>query len=295
MAFIPDEAVLRSREIPPPAFQLYAYYCKKRDRSAGGYAAPNSLAEEELKMDRCQVNRMRRALIEAGWIAIEGDFIRPIMGDFSPVDAPKSETERPRNRDGASQALRRSVPEPRPTVSPPETERLGSETERPRSRDGASQHIRKPAHDQPMTSPERESARATLAGGLSGQLAGPNDDFAPLLTLTPIQNALRLAKGWGESLTPDQYRQLQSVGGSLMRNYPETATPANIARATDYYRAQGKMSWGLKFLLDDWPQIVAWKPGATAEKTRATERQQATEAARRKLFGEGGGNDRKRF
>lgn len=167
MAFIPDEAIRRMREIPLPAYQLYTYYCMKRSNATGDYEVPNKLVTEETGMDRSQVHRMRHVLIAEGWIEADGDRIRPILGDFSPAD------RRTRAGDGASPPHLKPVTErhkeansgdaPSQNAPNPVTLRHGvcdgaspkmpdPVTERHQTCDGASPHIR---NTSPLTSPER--------------------------------------------------------------------------------------------------------------------------------------------
>ena len=81
MAFIPDEAVLRSHEISPAAFRLYAYYCIRRNKNTGGYNCAKSRVLSELSgMSEPSFFRARKELVASGWIEAERDYVVPIMG-----------------------------------------------------------------------------------------------------------------------------------------------------------------------------------------------------------------------
>jgi hypothetical protein len=117
-----------------------------------------------------------------------------------------------------------------------------------------------------LRSSEDTRARACEAKTApENQPLSPNDDFeedddpdnlAPCLT--PLEDSLRRAKRWGENLNAGQWRQLKDVARDLVAQYPETAKPEIAARVGEYFRTKRKESWGLTWVIAEWPDICDW-------------------------------------
>lgn len=81
MAFVPDQAIDRSHEIPGAAFRLYCYYCKRRDAETGLCWPSLKLCAQELQTAYTYTSEMRAKLIAAGWIEMTAQGqIRCLMG-----------------------------------------------------------------------------------------------------------------------------------------------------------------------------------------------------------------------
>lgn len=123
--------------------------------------------------------------------------------------------------------------------------------------------------------PEETQRETQRERGARARLEGPADCFSDnALTpeLTPIENALREAKGWPECLSPRQFQEMKTAAAALARY--KTVSPAQIARVPEFYRAQKRVSWGLSWLVNDWPQIVDW---IQANESTGTKQQQQSD------------------
>jgi hypothetical protein len=86
MATVPDEAVDNLHEVSTSAFNLFVYYCRKRNRDTGGWKCPNKATSLATNMSRSRVSELRHELTTEGWIRVEeNDFIVPLKG-FKPVE-----------------------------------------------------------------------------------------------------------------------------------------------------------------------------------------------------------------
>jgi hypothetical protein len=101
MAHVPDEAVDRSHEISASAFRLYAFYCKHRNAETGICWPSLRRAAETLHMAYSYTSEMKAQLAAAGWIALRGDEIKPLMGFASEEEmaaARAKVSEKPKRR-----------------------------------------------------------------------------------------------------------------------------------------------------------------------------------------------------
>jgi hypothetical protein len=89
MAFIPDEALDRYDELQPSSQLAYSYFCRFRNHKTG--IAPKTLDEcaEKYKWSRATKFNVQKELIEGGWIEKTDGGVRPLVGDFSPVNKSK--------------------------------------------------------------------------------------------------------------------------------------------------------------------------------------------------------------
>ena len=86
MAFVPDEAGFRAREVSGSAFKAYVYFCIRRDSKTGICWPSSRQMAADLHIAQRRAISARQELIEAGWIRIEEEkhgqtpIIRPLLG-----------------------------------------------------------------------------------------------------------------------------------------------------------------------------------------------------------------------
>lgn len=82
MAFIPDEAIDAMTSVSNGAFQLYVYYCRRRNGKDGTCFPSSREAAQALgsPQGHNRVLGWRKELANRGWIRVEGQVIVPIFG-----------------------------------------------------------------------------------------------------------------------------------------------------------------------------------------------------------------------
>ena len=111
MAFIPDDATERERELTPNARIVYHAHCRFRKHE---YRVSFATDEEIARRYGLSLGSVRNANTELkrkGWIDRGDNFTRLIVGDFSPVDRKHSERPLPKRR-LARAAASQTAPEP---------------------------------------------------------------------------------------------------------------------------------------------------------------------------------------
>ena len=82
MAYVPDEAIVDSKELTPTAYQIFTVVCMARNKKRRGFWMPYKFVAARLKgLTESTFRRARRELIEKGWIKDCGrDFLSPVKG-----------------------------------------------------------------------------------------------------------------------------------------------------------------------------------------------------------------------
>ncbi|MDQ3804290.1 MAG: hypothetical protein M3416_10715, partial [Acidobacteriota bacterium] len=85
---------MRSDDVPPGAFRLYAYYCMRRDHATGTCFPSVKRAQADLHFKSYSyASEMRKELLNEGWIEFTEDGqVRPLLG-FGVREKPKQVSE----------------------------------------------------------------------------------------------------------------------------------------------------------------------------------------------------------
>jgi len=128
VALIPDEAIWCADEIPAGAFRMYTYFCLRRDHNTGICFPSLGATAADLDMGYTYASTMRKALLEAKWIALENGQIRPLKGFDNSGNAEgmfrKPETKVPQKRKPVSKTRKESSAKPEHLI-PPEFRKNG--------------------------------------------------------------------------------------------------------------------------------------------------------------------------
>jgi hypothetical protein len=99
VAKIPDKAVMSMSEVPPAAFNLFAYYCMRRNKETGTCFPSQKKTATETGINYAYVSTLKTILVKKGWIEITDEgHIRPLKGFENSKDSleiPKSEASKP--------------------------------------------------------------------------------------------------------------------------------------------------------------------------------------------------------
>lgn len=162
MALTPDEWIDDCDDVSPTALKLGLFYCKCADSDTGEYPVSREEAMRARNLRSDHFAKYEGELIDKGWIRI---IYRPDLPEGRIVKIAKGWRTR------AERSRLKSVPKIWENTSRNSGESLPNLGSAPQTWEDCSQNLgessqnlgginRKPAH-QPMTSPERESARET--------------------------------------------------------------------------------------------------------------------------------------
>ena len=113
MAFVPDEAVIAGHSVSSGAFFLYVYFCMRRNRQSGGFRCPWTLVDRDVGLPKTTYYRQRAELRDAGWIEVDGDFVRPLNGNFNLKNGnsnPKNGIANPKNGTAYIETIPATIP-----------------------------------------------------------------------------------------------------------------------------------------------------------------------------------------
>jgi len=93
MAFVPDSAFDNAAQISPSALMLYGYLCRWRNHKHQNCILNLPAAQSFLNLSKSQIYRLLDELRKRSWIITNGKYITLTMGDFSPVNRARRESQ----------------------------------------------------------------------------------------------------------------------------------------------------------------------------------------------------------